>query len=260
MIQEEHIPFDWKNPATWLHAINEYYNDSSRVLLRAVTGEFLVTFLFLFVVMAVGVNFSRTNISTADATLGGVSTAFVAIAAIYSFADVSGAHFNPAVTFGTVVVGKTSGIWYIAVQLLASVCATLWLMLVFPVIDGVKASDLAIVDVGADASLTRAFFMELTLTFILVYVIFATAFETVDTSNKVIVNGKESKVGQNLTIYTTSGDSKSGFAPLAIGLTLGFLCFIGGSVSGGAFNPARAFGPAVITGVWNNHWLYWVGE
>lgn len=36
---------------------------------------------------------------------------------------------------------------------------------------------------------------------------------------------------------------------------------LGGSVSGGAFNPARAFGPALLSGSgWGNHWIYWIGD
>jgi glycerol uptake facilitator-like aquaporin len=46
-------------------------------------------------------------------------------------------------------------------------------------------------------------------------------------------------------------------APFAISLTLGFLCLMGGTVSGGVFNPARAFGPAVISKTWRNQELYW---
>ncbi len=70
----------------------------------------------------------------------------------------------------------------------------------------------------------------------------------------------ENEVGKYLTIYTTSGNTKAGFAPVAIGFTLGFLCLLGGSVSGGAFNPARAFGPALVTGHFDNHWVYWIGD
>ncbi len=47
---------------------------------------------------------------------------------------------------------------------------------------------------------------------------------------------------------------------MAIGFTLGFLGLIGGTVSGGAFNPARVFGPALVSGNWKNHWLYWIAD
>jgi glycerol uptake facilitator-like aquaporin len=119
------------------------------------------------------------------------------------------------------------------------------------------------VDLNASAKYHHAFFMEIALTFILVYVIFATAFDTVDTKSdiKISEDGTETKrAGRNLTIYTTSGNTKAGFAPVAIGFTLGFLCLLGGSVSGGAFNPARVFGPAVLSGTWSHQELYWIAD
>jgi hypothetical protein len=62
-------------------------------------------------------------------------------------------------------------------------------------------------------------------------------------------------------MQTTSGNTKAGFAPLAIGFTLGFLGLIGGTVSGGAFNPARVFGPAFLSGQgWKYQWIYWVAD
>ncbi len=70
-------------------------------------GEGLVTFLFLFIVEAVAINNGRQEIPE-NLVLGALSTAFCSIALIYSFADVSGAHFNPAVTFAVLVTGKTS--------------------------------------------------------------------------------------------------------------------------------------------------------
>lgn len=129
----------------------------------------------------------------------------------------------------------------------------------------------AILTVAPDnsASLLNIFFMEFFQTFILVYVIFAVAFDTVDTkpvhldlenvaednagkdgasSNVANVAGgqKQKSIGKNLTIYTTTGNTKAGFAPISIGFTLGFLCFIGGSVSGGAFNPIRVLAPGKL--------------
>lgn len=257
--------------------LRAYLTEKRRVLIRAVLGEMLCTFLFLFTVMATAVNGVRVG-SDSSAIVGGVSTAFVSVALIYSFADVSGAHFNPAVTFATIVTGKTSilkGLLYILAQLFAAIMATVFLFAIFPNVDAVMST--VVVTKYDDANLWGALATEFILSFILIYVIFAVAFDTVDTKNEVKLSlptnedEKESqqntvntqidrKIAKNLTIYTTNGNSKAGFAPIAIGFTLGFLCFVGGSTSGGAFNPARVFGPALIGWNWNHHWLYWVGD
>ncbi|KAJ3123868.1 hypothetical protein HK100_011455 [Physocladia obscura] len=283
--------FSW-NPIDWYTDLRKEFDEFTwemderkRVLLRAVFGEGLVTFLFLFIVEATAVNNGRQE-NPENLVLGALSTALCSVALIYSFADVSGAHFNPAVTFAVIVTGKTSlkkGLMYIGVQLLASILATAFLMVVFPrSYDGTFSSIPAsvVVDIDPRAQVVNAFFMELILTFVLVYVIFATAFDTVDTSNNVkeagaVIGGqknKDNEAGKKLTIYakcgnkkggfgpTTSGNTKAGFAPLSIGFTLGFLGLMGGSVSGGAFNPARVFGPAVLTGNFHNHWIYWIGD
>ena len=72
-------------------------------------GEGLVTLLFMFIVCAFHVNTVRSNhVDEQGLIIGAMGTAFASIALIYSFADVSGAHFNAAVTFATVVTGKTS--------------------------------------------------------------------------------------------------------------------------------------------------------
>ncbi|KAJ3271860.1 hypothetical protein HDV01_006145 [Terramyces sp. JEL0728] len=280
----EQVPLDEKwswNPVDWAKGIyheiatfNLEMTEKKRILLRAVFGEGLVTFLFLFVAMATAVNNGRQEVPE-SLVLSAIATAFSAVALIYSFADVSGAHFNPAVTFATMVTGKVSvrkgkqilksGVAYIGIQLFAAVFATLALLVVFPGVGNSTTSIPAfvVVDLHPESHIVNAFFMELILTFILVYVIFATAFDTVDTKGVKVAaeDGGKERSGNNLTIYTTSGNTKAGFAPLAIGFTLGFLCFIGGTVSGGAFNPARAFGPALVSGQgWNNHWIYWVGD
>jgi glycerol uptake facilitator-like aquaporin len=50
-----------------------------------------------------------------------------------------------------------------------------------------------------------------------------------------------------------------GFAPLAVGLTVGFCALMGGPLTGASMNPARSFGPALANGTWMGHWIYWVG-
>ncbi|GAM20263.1 hypothetical protein SAMD00019534_034380 [Acytostelium subglobosum LB1] len=234
------------------------------VLIRAVLGELMCTFLFVYIVLSTAANFLRTP-NSSSVVGGALSTAFAAVALIYSFADISGAHFNPAVTFATCVTRKTSitkGLMYIGAQLVGAVLASLILLATFPsdqFAAGNAAAATAVVP-AADSNIGNVFLTELILTFILVYVIFAVAFDTVDDSKNVkVVRGGKS-AGSNLTIYTTSGATKAGFAPIAIGFTLGFLCFLGGSVSGGAFNPARVFGPALVGNKWGYHWLYWVAD
>ena len=49
-----------------------------------------------------------------------------------------------------------------------------------------------------------------------------------------------------------------GIAPFAIGITVGAGALVTGPLTGGSFNPARSFGPAVIGGIWTVHWLYWI--
>ncbi|XP_067383414.1 aquaporin-4 isoform X2 [Channa argus] len=46
---------------------------------------------------------------------------------------------------------------------------------------------------------------------------------------------------------------------LAIGLAHTAGVMIGGRFSGASMNPARSLGPAIITGFWENHWVYWIG-
>ncbi|XP_065609927.1 aquaporin-4-like isoform X2 [Cyrtonyx montezumae] len=61
-----------------------------------------------------------------------------------------------------------------------------------------------------------------------------------------------------LTTFATTNH-----AAVPAGLTLGSAIIAGtlaaGPFSGGSMNPARSLGPAIVTGVWDNHWVYWAG-
>jgi aquaporin Z len=50
-----------------------------------------------------------------------------------------------------------------------------------------------------------------------------------------------------------------GFAGLAIGLTVGLEAACLGPITGASMNPVRSLGPAMVGGIWQHHWLYWVG-
>ena len=185
-----HKRWSW-NPKDWYTGFidegKEFYHDitePNHTLLRAIFGEGLCTFLFLFIVEATVVNNGRQS-QPENLVLGAISTAFCSIALIYSFADVSGAHFNPAVTFAVMITGKTTirkGMSYIAIQMVAAIFATVALLIVFPRPTAADAyqtiPQYVLVDFSSSAKYHHAFFMEVALTFILVYVIFATAFDT----------------------------------------------------------------------------------
>jgi len=151
-------------------------NTSSRdakrwILGRALAGEFLVTFIFLFIAMAVPWNMNRLGVDNPNTEA--VAVAFNGVSNIYSFADISGAHFNPAVTFATVVTGKTTwrkGVFYMIAQLAGSVFASFWFFVTFPD-GGQRITSLAL---QPDQTMNTFYqiMMEFTLTFILVYVIF----------------------------------------------------------------------------------------
>jgi len=65
------------------------------------------------------------------------------------------------------------------------------------------------------------------------------------------------------TVYATAVDPKKGklgiIAPIAIGFIVGANILAGGTFSGASMNPAVSFGPAVVSGTWANHWVYWAG-
>ena len=64
------------------------------------------------------------------------------------------------------------------------------------------------------------------------------------------------------TVFATAVDPGGAFnkiAGLTIGLIISIDVFTGGPITGAAMNPARAFGPELVSGHWSNAWIYYVG-
>ena len=97
--------------------------------------------------------------------------------------------------------------------------------------DAIVATGLGTPAPGEGVSAVTALLTEGCLTFLLVFAIFGTA-----------VDSRAPKIG--------------GFG---IGLTIAADILMGGPISGASMNPARTFGPGLVGGVWNAHWVYWVG-
>jgi MIP family channel proteins len=144
----------------------------------------------------------------------------------------SGAHFNPAVTLGFWVTRRmslTSAITYWVSQLLGAIAASFLLRAVVPGEPG-AAVHFGVPMLAAGVSVGQGFLLEFVMTFFLVTVVWGTA-----------VDERGPRIG--------------GFG---IGLTVCMDILIGGPLTGAAMNPARAFGAACASGVWTDHWLYWV--
>lgn len=228
--------------------------------IRSLGAEFLCTFIFIFCICGNGLNEMKNEMKGAVAvkigSIGGaISTAFVAVAIIYAFGPHSGAHFNPAVTAGAMIGGKIDpvlGVLYIVLQLLAGVAAVgLWAFF-FPDSGAAKA---LLLSPPSGVNLIAAVVMEALLSFILVLVIYNTAMGV-----KIEAPEGDIESGEEQAALLAQNRARLNFAPIAIGLTLGFLCFLGGHVSGGAFNPSRATAPAVLTMDFDSLWIYWVGD
>lgn len=192
--------------------------------LRALVAEFLGVFTMCFV--AVG----------AIAATQGEDWMVVALApglaiglSVVALRAVSGAHFNPAVTFAMLITGRITpvgALGYWGAQLLGGLLAAFFIGALYgatAVADGTPAP-------AANHTAIQALMMEIFLTFFLVSVIFGSA------------------VFNNFS-----------FAGLAIGLAVTMAILAGGAISGAAMNPARVLGPAIIGGEWAAHWVYWVG-
>jgi len=201
----------------------------------AAFAEFLATLLFVFIgagsVVMVGGAGDNSGL-VAIALAHGLAIAVLVAAT----AKLSGGHINPAVTLGAVVAGKMKpavGVVYIASQLLGAIVGALLLDLLI-VNELTDAVNLGAHGLNSDAieGPGAGFVVEIILTFILVFAVFATAIDKRGMAN---------------------------LAPVAIGLAVLIDHFVGVRLTGASMNPARSFGPALVAGEWDDHWIYWAG-
>jgi len=154
---------------------------------------------------------------------------------VYAFGHISGAHINPAVTIPMMITKKISvgdGIGYIIFQLIGAVVAAFSLKAILPELGakvnfGTQGGPSELLNSSIMAGIT----VEIILTFFLVTVIFLTA-----------VHKK----------------APAGIHGISIGGMVFLLHLVGVPLTGASMNPARTFGPAVVSGFWELHWLYWV--
>ena len=192
-------------------------------------AEFLGTFALVFI----GAGSVLVNgITNGAVSLVGIGLAhgLVLMTAIYSLAHISGAHFNPAVTIAMLLnrrIEPVKALGYVVAQLFGASVAGLLLLLLYP-----TATPAQLYGFPTELNFGFGVIMEALLTFFLVSIIYGVA---------------------------VNKQAPAGFFGLAIGAVLIYDIMLGGTQTGAAMNPARAFGPALASGIWGPQLVYWLG-
>jgi aquaporin Z len=148
---------------------------------------------------------------------------------------ISGGFFNPAVTLGFLVTRRISpllAVWYWIVQFGAAALAVLLVAWVLPAAPQ-NGAKLGVPALGTGITSGKGVVVEAVLTFFLVWVVFAAAVD---------LRGTAKQVGG-----------------LAIGFTIAMGVLMAYGITGGAMNPARAFGPQLVGDHWANWWVWYIG-
>jgi aquaporin NIP len=196
---------------------------ADRPFVRSLVAETIGTFALVFA----GAGAIMVDARTHQLGHVGVAITFGLVIAfgVYSVGHISGAHFNPAVSFAFALSRhfpwpRVVGYW-VAQAAGALIAAAL-----------LRGSLGKVADVGAtlpSGSQRQSFLWEVVLTFFLMFVIMAVATDT-------------RAVGEA--------------AAIAIGGTVGLDAMFGGPISGASMNPARSLGPALVSGNVHALWLY----
>ncbi|XP_041659447.1 uncharacterized membrane protein C977.17-like isoform X1 [Cheilinus undulatus] len=196
---------------------------------RAVVAELLGMTVFVFIGLSAavgGINNTYPDQEIKVALAFGLAVATLA----QCLGHISGAHLNPAITLGMLVNCQMSvfrALFYVMAQMLGALAGS-------GIVYGIRPKTIESLGVNKLNGISpgQGFGVEFLLTLQLVLCVLA-------------VTDKRRDV--------------NGFAPLAIGLSVGLGHLAGISYTGCGINPARSFGPAVIQNSFEDHWVYWVG-
>src|SRR6476646_1484765 len=201
--------------------------DDPRLEWRRLFSEMLGTFFLVLVAAGGGLLYAKGQIGLAAAV---VAPGLMVMAIILFMGAVSGAHLNPGVSLAFAMRGdfpwkRVPG--YIIVQLVGASLASLFLLAVFGNIQHLGATL-----PGPGYADWQALLMEVVLTAVLVSVILGTA-----------------SAAQNV----------GAIAALGVGGYIALAGLWAAPVSGTSMNPARSFGPALVSGDFSSYWVYVLG-
>lgn len=182
-----------------------------------------------FALVVIGCGAAVVSRSTHAFDHAGVAMGFGAAVALIvaSSGHLSGAHVNPAVTIGFWSLRRFPArdvLPYIAAQCIGAIVASYTLAWALGTVGGFGETVPSI-------SVARAFVVEAGYSGLLAFVIMGVA---------------------------TEPKTPTAVAPFSIGVTVFAGALVTGPLTGGSFNPARSLGPALVSGNWRAHWVYWV--
>jgi MIP family channel proteins len=202
--------------------------------LSAYIAELVGTFLLVFFITAVGVLFIASGDTAqfgSDFAVIGLTYGFILTVLIIGVGIASGGHFNPAITLGAALMRKIApvdAVIYVLAQLSGGVLGALLTKALLE--DEGRASNYGAATVSPLlGGAGQGFIVEALGTFLLVLTVLVVA----------------------LGIR-----AKKEWAPLAIGLTFGAIGMVMGPLTGASVNPARWFGPALVSGEFADAWVY----
>ncbi|KAK7282986.1 hypothetical protein RIF29_12154 [Crotalaria pallida] len=199
--------------------------------IQALVVEFIATFLFVFAGVGSAMVVDKLG---GDALVGLFAVAVahaLVVAVMISAAHISGGHLNPAVTLGLLAGGHITvfrSILYWIDQLVASAAASYLLHYL------TGGQTTPVHTLASGVGYAQGVIWEIVLTFSLLFTVYAT-----------MVDPKKGAL--------------AGIGPTLVGFVVGANILAGGAFSAASMNPARSFGPALVTGNWTDHWVYWVG-
>ncbi|XP_047438229.1 aquaporin AQPAe.a isoform X2 [Mugil cephalus] len=203
----------------------------SRQFWRAMVAELLGTLVLVSAVL--GASVPGPGGSPGGPLYPAVAVGAVIVAVGHCFGEISGAQVNPALTLSLLVTRRLDALRafvYIAAQCFGACLGAGALYLALPL---KTTADHFVNRVPVELNAAQALGIEVLCTFQLVFTVFS-----VEDQRR-----RESPEPGNL----------------AIGLAHTAGVLIGARFSGASMNPARTLGPAIITGFWENHWVYWIG-
>jgi aquaporin Z len=201
--------------------------DNPRKEWRRLFSELLGTFALVLAAAGGGLLHAKGQISLAAAV---VAPGLTVTAVVLFMGAISGAHLNPVVSLAFALRGdfpwkRVPG--YILIQLIGATLACLFLRLVFG-----NTEHLGATLPGPGYKNWQALLMEIVLTALLVSVILGTA-----------------SAAQNV----------GAIAAFGVGAYIALAGLWAAPVSGVSMNPARSFGPALVSGDWTSYWVYVAG-